>query len=70
MLTLTIKTDSAAFYLDDAGEPADVEQRNREIARILRRLANIFDHGTVAEIDAGVLRDGNGNSVGTFQITR
>ena len=54
MLTLTIKTDNAAFT-DDAGE---------EIARILRHAADKLAEG----YDYVYLMDYNGNNVGTAEL--
>jgi hypothetical protein len=51
--TVTINTDYAAF-----------EDRNAELARILRRLADRLDEG----LEHGRLLDFNGNMVGRWAI--
>lgn len=56
--TLTIETGNAAF-----GE--DEYERDVEIARILRTLAERFDDG-VADLTQGAVRDVNGNRVGEW----
>jgi hypothetical protein len=53
-ITIMLKTDNAAF--DDHGNG----NRAAEVARILRRLADDVENGTVPEN----LRDINGNHVG------
>jgi len=65
MITITIKTDNAAFSEDD-GEPTGAA-RQAEIARILRELAEHYENGGVY---AGHrLRDVNGNTVGSVEDT-
>lgn len=65
--TLTIDTDNAAFGED--GRPT------AEIKRILKRLVvsdTLNDLSTSDKrygANEGKLRDGNGNTVGTFQLT-
>ena len=52
MVIVKIKTDNAAF---------ENENRDYEIARILRELARKYENGAVN----GILLDYNGNKVGT-----
>lgn len=62
MLTLTIKTDNAAFA-DDDGTESD-EAMRRECARILRDAARKLENGS----DHGTLHDVNGNRCGSFSL--
>lgn len=55
MLLIRIKTDNAAFD----------EDRDAELARILRIAADKIEHGN----DTAELYDINGNPVGEFKIT-
>ena len=60
MIRITINTDNAAFHDDDG-----VLEGAREIARILRRMADEFEgDGTASDP-----RDYNGHAVGTVKIT-
>jgi hypothetical protein len=60
MITITIATDNAAF------EDANLEP---EVARILKRLANTIAEQGLDRADGLVLRDLNGNRVGSLEIT-
>lgn len=55
MLLVRIKTDNAAFE----------EDRDAELARILRIAADKIEHGN----ETAKLYDVNGNAVGEFKIT-
>lgn len=57
MFTLRIETGNTAF-----GE--NITDNQREIARILRDLADRLEQGE----DCGWLMDANGNKVGTFSL--
>jgi len=57
--TLTFSTDGDAFWTDGDGE----------VARILRALANKIET-TGAQQHAVSIRDVNGNTVGTYQLTQ
>ncbi len=57
MLTLTIETENAAF--------ADGQQA-AEVARILRQAASKIERGS----HSGSLCDGNGNTVGRYDLER
>lgn len=59
-ITITINTDNAAF-----GETED--DVNREVARILREVADRAVYAPT-EFDAHPIRDANGNAVGSIQI--
>lgn len=62
MLSITIETGNAAFGdADDAEGPA----AGYECAAILRSIADRLEAG---ETD-GKLRDSNGNTVGSFELT-
>ena len=54
-VTISIQCENAAFEEPDSG---------RELARILRQLAEQFEDGQVP----GTLRDVNGNTVGEVSI--
>ena len=56
MLTIKIETGNAAFA-DDPGE----------LARILRALADRLDDFDPQRYESGVIRDVNGNRVGSFR---
>lgn len=60
MLTVTIETGNAAFHDDESGEPS-----GHEAARILRELADRLEAGATD----GKVRDYNGNTVGSFELT-
>lgn len=70
MFTLTIQTDNAAFV----GEtPGDGEAEGfgacaEEVARILRKLVDLFDR-TAPSAGTGSLRDSNGNTVGSWRLS-
>lgn len=55
MFSLNFATDNAAF----------TENREAEIARILREIADNVQRGPY---ESGRVRDGNGNSVGAWHI--
>jgi hypothetical protein len=55
MITITIKTDNAAFQ----------DNRHAEVARILRDLANRLDRGFTFDR----VQDVNGNAVGSVTLT-
>lgn len=63
MLNLTIKTGNAAF-MDDNGEENDMFME-REVARILREVANQIEYRGVHE---GNIMDINGNKVGSYTL--
>ena len=65
MFTLTIKTGNAAFANED-GKP-DAYSRDREIARLLRRVAKRLEDGD-GSIDLETIIDGNGNTVGKWTV--
>jgi hypothetical protein len=65
--TVTIETGNAAFCDEQTGEPTP-EARNRELALILRVLADRLEEGTVGPCRN--LYDTNGNPVGVAQLTR
>ena len=50
--------------IDSLGNAAFSDQPNEEIARILREAAKNIESG----LTNGVVRDGNGNKVGTWEI--
>ena len=54
MFRITMKTENAAFEDD----------RNMELARILRQIAERLENGE----DAGRVLDINGNKVGSFEM--
>lgn len=58
---LTINCDTAAF-----GEEDEQDQRLDEVARILRYAADQVVSGLIA---GRTLRDINGNTVGSFELT-
>ena len=58
-ITLTIDSEDAAFDGDDA---------NREVARILRRVANQVDGLEPGDTLDVKLRDINGNTCGDFKL--
>ena len=60
MFTLRIRTESDAFG-------ADEESRDLEIARILRELS-VHLNNCAGGVEAGTLRDVNGNTVGRWSI--
>lgn len=57
-VTLTIKTDNAAFTGD----------RGHEVARILEAAAAKVRDGMLSELDGTALMDANGNKVGTLKV--
>lgn len=57
MFTVTIDTDNAAFD--------STSGKQREIARILKEIAGLVRAGE----DSGKVRDANGNTVGSWEIT-
>lgn len=63
---LVLNLDNAAF--DPLAEP-DMRD-GREIARALRAVANRLDSTFVDAIDRGVIRDMNGNAVGSWEVAR
>lgn len=70
MFRVKIETDNAAFQGeyggDDVETTAQADETREELARILRQLARDLDNGA----DAYVLRDINGNTVGTAGFGR
>lgn len=65
MFKLTIKTGNAAFANDD-GEKDDYA-RDREIARILRKLAKRLEDGS-GDVEIETVSDINGNNVGKWEV--
>ena len=63
MITITIKTDNAAFHGDDEGNPCAYIN---EVARILYELADQYENGGNPSLR---LRDINGNTVGEVALT-
>ena len=61
MFTLTIRTGNVAFGDDDA------YARDREIARILRKVAKRLEDGS-GDIELETVLDSNGNTVGTWEV--
>lgn len=61
--TLHVDTGNAAFY----NMTGEVHLPGPELARILRKLAETLEHGTHEQ--DGLLRDVNGNRVGSWEIT-
>lgn len=64
MFTLTIKIDNAAF---DPDVKHDAYARDREIARLLRKVAKRLEDGS-GDIDLETIIDSNGNTVGKWQV--
>ena len=62
--TLSINCDNAAF--DDLGDGEDGSGALPEVGRILQVLARRIEQGRVDT--SGMLRDGNGNTVGQWSI--
>ena len=61
---LHINTDGAAFGHDDGGEHS-----GPELARILRELADVCEHGGDAlPWSYANLRDANGNTCGAYRL--
>lgn len=65
MFNLTIKTDNSAFDGQD-GE-RDPYARDREIARILRKIAKRLEDGS-GDIELETCLDSNGNTVGKWTV--
>lgn len=63
-LIITIRMDNAAFF-DDGEQPA----RGREVARILRNLADQVEDDADLVDHATRLADINGNAVGLSTVT-
>ncbi len=60
MFHLTIKTDGAAFTDEDTGE----SNPGPEVSRLLSKIADDINDGSTG----GVLRDYNGQNVGTWSL--
>lgn len=69
-LTIDIEMDNAAFeHEDEAGNPVEGYANGTEVARILKELAEKVDDMPLAAGTKLVIRDINGNSVGSATVT-
>lgn len=58
VFTLTFACDNAAFDQWD------------EVARVLRAIADAVEETAVEDIQPGTVRDANGNTIGSYEVTR
>ena len=65
MFELTIKTGNAAFSGPDGED--DAYARDREIARLLRKIAKRLEDGD-GGIELETILDSNGNTVGKWEV--
>lgn len=68
MFTVKINTHGAAFTNVTNDEDNGTPNPGPELARLLRELADGIEHRTTA--GRGTLIDGNGNTAGTWTLTR
>ena len=59
MITVSFETDNSAFEDD----------RDREISRILRKIANLIDKGEYHPGHSKSILDVNGNRIGSYKFT-
>ena len=64
MVTITFRTDNAAFGDQDNPEDDNLTDLRAESARILRKIARTLEEGS----DGGTILDLNGNKVGVWDL--